>query len=308
MRRPDLATIFCHRPLAMMGRAIAAILLVTGVAACTSGRPAPPTPETPVSTAMASQSSSNCAIREPGQANRQNTVFVHPGLLLLNMDWDHSLAMEAGKFLQRQGLAAEPLEIRDREAKSMLPSLRSAPGTQFIGIHYSMGGKPEVLRHSYDVVRSAGQALRKPLRYHAIMIDPYGIASADELIDFNRPEVGYVFILVSSEYSFLRPSVAKFPAAALASGKIHFIFAEDLGETWGHFDMLTALRDSQFSEDQSSNKAGGSPGTSPGTSSSANPRAKSSGKKAERLFRCLASAALAADGEFPRQNPCLCQP
>lgn len=53
----------------------------------------------------------------------------------------------------------------------------------------------------------------------------------------------YVFILVSSEHSFLRPNVATLPTAFIDSGKVFFVYAEDFHEKWNHFGMLTAFRD-----------------------------------------------------------------
>jgi hypothetical protein len=177
---------------------------------------------------------------------RQNTIFIHPGLLLLGLNWDHSLAVEAGTILKEERLAGEILEIRNREVTPIYEHALTDAGSQFIGIHYSMGGRPDLISASLDAIKKAAITRNTPLRYHAILVDPFSIADIENHIDINRPEMGYLFILLSSEFSFLRPSIRDFPPKFIKSGKVFFVNAEDFGENWGHFGMLYDLREQHF--------------------------------------------------------------
>lgn len=174
--------------------------------------------------------------------NRLNTLFVHPGLLLFNLDWDRSLAMEAGEFLRDRTYAGRIVEVRDRSAGPVLRHMLEDPGTQFVGIHYSTGGNPHYLRSSIEATREAGLTRQTPLRYHAIMIDPSGIDEVETVVDIEAPEIGYLFIILSSERSLLRPGISGLSQKLLDSGKVYVMHAEDFGEDWDHFGMLEALR------------------------------------------------------------------
>jgi hypothetical protein len=178
--------------------------------------------------------------------DRKNTVFIHPGLLLLGLNWDHSLAVEAGDILKSEQLAGRIIELRDREVAPIFEYASTDPGTQFIGIHYSMGGRPDLIGASLEAIKNAAHIRDTPLRYHAILVDPFSISDIENHVDINRPEMGYLFILLSSEFSFLRPSIREFPPAFLKSGKVFFVNAEDFGENWGHFGMLYDLREQHF--------------------------------------------------------------
>jgi hypothetical protein len=182
--------------------------------------------------------------------DRRNTVFIHPGLLLLGLNWDHSLAVEAGDILKSERLSGRIIELRDREVAPIFEHASTDPGTQFIGIHYSMGGRPDLIGASLEAIKKAALIRGTPLRYHAILVDPFSISDIENHVDINRPEMGYLFILLSSEFSFLRPSIRDFPPSFLKSGKVFFINAEDFGESWGHFGMLYDLREQHFNNPQ----------------------------------------------------------
>lgn len=175
--------------------------------------------------------------------NHENTVFVHPGLLLLGFNWDQSLAVEAGNILAEQKMTGRMLELRDRDPLPIYHHALYDPGTEFIGIHYSMGGRPDILRGSLDAIKKASRERQIPLRYHAILFDPFGISEIRDHLDINEPELGYVFILLSAEYSFLRPGIHDLTKAFADSGKLIFVFAEDFKESWNHFGMLHAFRE-----------------------------------------------------------------
>ena len=180
---------------------------------------------------------------EKQSINHENTVFVHPGLLLLGFNWDQSLAVEAGNILAVQKITGRVLELRDRDPLPIYHHALNDPGTEFIGIHYSMGGRPDILRGSLDAIKKASRDRKIPLRYHAILFDPFGISDMRDHLDIDEPELGYVFILLSAEYSFLRPGIRDLPKSFADSGKLIFVFAEDFKENWNHFGMLHAFRE-----------------------------------------------------------------
>lgn len=212
--------------------------------------------------------------------NRNNSLFVHPGLLLSNLDWDRSLAMEAGDFLRDKSYSTRIIEVRDRSANTVRQKMLEDPGVEFVGIHYSMGGNPHYLRASIEATREAGIIRGTQLRYHAIMIDPSGIGDIESILDVETPEIGYIFVILSSERSMLRPSVQGFSQKLLDSGKVYVMHAEDFGEDWNHFGMLEALRTFKNGE-------------------------TSSGRKVEALLEYMVAVALGSNGKLGRL-PGLC--
>lgn len=188
--------------------------------------------------------------------NRSNSLFIHPGLLLSNLDWDRSLAMEAGDFLHKKAYTGRVIEVRDRSAAPVRDHMLQDPGTQFVGIHYSMGGNPHYLRASIEATHQAATARGLPLRYHAIMIDPSGIGEIENVLDIDAPEIGYIFVILSAERSMLRPGISGFSQKLLDSGKVYVMHAEDFGEDWNHFGMLEALRSSIQANETDASKVG----------------------------------------------------
>lgn len=150
------------------------------------------------------------------------------------------------------GFGAAILELRTRSAIPIRDRAMKDPGTQFVGIHYSMGGHPELLGESVKAIKVASSARGQPLRYHAILVDPFGITDIEAHVDLQDPAVGNIFILLSAENSFLRPGIREFPNKAVASGKVHFIYAEDFGESWDHFGILTSLKESRANQTKTS--------------------------------------------------------
>lgn len=223
-------------------RRLAAPLLCLLLAACAGSRP--PSTDSAGSNGLPTLASlERCTGELPADApERSDTLFVHPGLLLFNFDWDRSLAMEAGNLLQEKGYAGHVLEVRDRNPQALFERMRREPGREFVGIHYSMGGNPELLAASYAATRRAADERGVALRYHSIMIDPFGIDDLEKHVDLSAPEVGYLFIFLSSAGSALRPEAARLSPRGAASGKVVLLHAEDFGEDWDHFGLLGDLR------------------------------------------------------------------
>ena len=223
------------------------------------------------------QPSGQCAadILSRDSPNRKNTLFAHPGMPLLSIN--SSLATDAAIQLKDEGFAGSYEEVSHRDAQSQYERMMKDPGTQFVGIHYSMGGKPEVLRSSFDAARQASSERGEAIRYHSILIDPVGISGLEGVVDLERPEVGYLFIILSSENSFLRPDLSGFTERSLSSGKVYFVHAEDLGEHWDHFGALTDFKTKRL-------------------------EAGAGGEKVEKLFHYLMTVALASNGRLPVLN------
>lgn len=229
---------------------LSSVLLATSMVGCSAGRVHDSQRDASVTAGSANpgafQPDSRPICQLPTVAldspQRRNTLFVHPGLLLLNLDWDQSLALDAALLLKDEGWSRSVLEVRNRDSNLLYERMLSDPGTQFVGLHYSMGGNPELLRESFVATKKASIERGMQLRYSAILVDPFGISSLADLIDLNSPEVGHIFIFLSSENSFLRPGVLELSDLLLASKKLHIVYAEDLQKDWGHFGMLSEIR------------------------------------------------------------------
>lgn len=172
---------------------------------------------------------------------KANTVFVHPGLLLLNLDWDQSLAVESAKILVKHGYAKSFLQLRDRDATRVGEQMLKDPGTRFMGLHYSMGGQPELLASTLASVAQARKESGKDFVYYPVLVDPFGIKKINTLLDLNAEHLGQMFIVLSKENSFLRPDISGIRDDILRHPKVHLIYAEDIGEVWGHFDALGSI-------------------------------------------------------------------
>ncbi|MCP4337584.1 MAG: hypothetical protein GY799_01555 [Desulfobulbaceae bacterium] len=170
-----------------------------------------------------------------------NTVFVHPGLLLLNLNWDQSLAVDSAKILITHGYAKDFLQLRDRDASKTGERMLKDPGERFIGLHYSMGGQPQLLSATLTSIAQARQESGKDLVYYPVLVDPFEIEQVNTLIDFDAPQLGQVFIVLSGNYSFLRPYIMGIRKDILNHPKVHLIYAEDVGENWGHFSALGSV-------------------------------------------------------------------
>ncbi len=169
-----------------------------------------------------------------------NTVFVHPGLLLLNLNWDQSLAVDSARLLIKHGYAKDFLELRDRDATRIGERMQKDPGTRFIGLHYSMGGQPQLLAATLASVEQARRESGKDLVYYPILVDPFDIEQVNTLLDLHAPNLGQIFIILSGEFSLFRPDIKGIREDILSNPKVHLIYAEDIGENWGHFSALAS--------------------------------------------------------------------
>lgn len=169
------------------------------------------------------------------------TVFVHPGLLLLNLNWDQSLAVDSAKVLIRHGYAKDFLPLRDRDTTKVGERMQQDAGTRFIGLHYSMGGQPQLLANTLASVVEASRNSGKELVYCPVLVDPFDIGQINTELDLDGPHLGQVFIVLSEEFSLLRPDISAIREDILNHPKVHMIYAEDIGEKWGHFSALTSV-------------------------------------------------------------------
>ena len=170
-----------------------------------------------------------------------NTVFVHPGLLWFDFNCKQSMAVESARILIKNGYAKDFQEQCDRNPTRIGEQMQKDPGTRFIGLHYSLGGKPQLIATTLTTVANARQESGKDLLYYPVLVDPFEIEQVNTLLDLNSASLGQMFIVLSAEYSLLRPDIQGIREDILSSPKVHLIYAEDFGENWGHFDELESV-------------------------------------------------------------------
>ena len=170
-----------------------------------------------------------------------NTVFVHPGLLWFDFNCEQSMAVESARILIKNGYAKNFQEVCDRNPTRIGPQMQRDPGTRFLGLHYSLGGKPQLVAATLTTVAQARQESGKNLLYYPLLVDPLDIEQMNDLVDLNAAPLGQMFIVLSAEYSLLRPNILGIREDILNSPKVHLIYAEDFGENWGHFDELESV-------------------------------------------------------------------
>ncbi|MCP5247659.1 MAG: hypothetical protein H6942_03785 [Candidatus Accumulibacter sp.] len=170
-----------------------------------------------------------------------NTVFVHPGMLWFDSDCGKSITVDSARILIRHGYAKDFCELCDRNPARIGELMQKGPGTRFIGLHYSLGGQPPLVAASLAAVAQAKRESEKALVYYPVLVDPFDIEQFNTLLDLNAAHLGQMFIVLSAEYSLLRPNVSGLREDILNSPKVHLIYAEDFGETWGHFDELASV-------------------------------------------------------------------
>ncbi len=170
-----------------------------------------------------------------------NTVFVHPGMLWFDSDCGESLATESAKVLTKRGYARAYQALCDRNPAKIGEQMQRDPGTRFIGLHYSLGGKPQIVAATLASVAQARQESGKELAYYPLLVDPMNVEQVNTLLDVHAAHLGQMFIVLSAEYSLLRPDITRVRADILDSPKVHLIYAEDFGENWGHFDELESV-------------------------------------------------------------------
>ena len=175
---------------------------------------------------------------------QENTVFVHPGWIFI-LNWGGDRAKDAGLLLVRDGFAGSILEVRSRKADEIYERMISEAGTHYLGVHYSMGGSPWVLKEVLDATEGASNSLNKHIVYSPILVEPFQFSSLAESIDLDNPHLGDMIIVVSDNFSFLRPNIKGASEETLEHAKLHFMYAEDFGLNWGHFSFLSDLRRSK---------------------------------------------------------------
>lgn len=223
---------------------------MTLVAGCSSGRyysqPERMTEFVVVSSEGAGQVDTlvaTCASTSAGNplAEQSNTLFVHPGMMFLSARWDGGLAVDGGEFLARDGYAARVLELNGRDPERMLDVMISDPGSRFIGLHYSMGGSADLVARSVQTTRQASLATGRGMAYYPLLVDPVAFGGVGGKLDMDSPFLGQMFVLLSTEYSALRTDIRSVDRQVLDHPKMHLLYAEDFGLSWGHFDALASL-------------------------------------------------------------------
>jgi len=223
------------------------LCLLVNLSGCSSGRAVSATSQTGSgSTAHpATCTTPPIALDLPATAThleQQNALFVHPGMVWISDRWDAGPIVFTGNLLREEGYASRVVVVKGRDPALVLEQMLSDPGTQFVGLHYSMGGNSALLAKTFDAARQASVRRSQQLRYHAVLIDPYDIAGLGEQVDLSRPEVGRLLFVLSKENSLLRGRVSALSEAVNTSPKVNFVYAEDVGENWGHFSILPSGR------------------------------------------------------------------
>ncbi len=170
-----------------------------------------------------------------------NTVFVHPGMLWFDSDCGKSITVDSARILIKNGYANNFYELCDRNPEKIGELMQKDPGTRFIGLHYSLGGQPALVAATLASVAQTRREGAKDFVYYPVLVDPFDIEQFNTLLDLDVAHLGQVFIVLSAEYSLLRPNVSGLREEILGSPKVHLIYAEDFGETWGHFDELASV-------------------------------------------------------------------
>jgi len=135
------------------------------------------------------------------ELERRNAVFVHPGMVWVSDSWDQGAIVTTAQALKEKGLAGSVVAVTGRNPQHVYDQMLRDPGTQFVGLHYSLGGKADLLERSYEATRRA-----------------------------------------SSENSVLRGQATNLPEGIISSPNVNFVYAEDVGEAWGHFSILPSGR------------------------------------------------------------------
>ena len=182
----------------------------------------------------------------PHVSATQNTIMVHPGLLLL-VDWGGQRALDVGHSLVEQGYAERILEVRSRMKAPMLEQMVKDGGGDYVGIHYSMGGAPKVLKAAVDAAAQVSSEHGVDTQYSAIMVDPFALGLLEKRINPDSAHLKQVFVILSNRYMPLRPDPSLLSSRVMQHPKFHFIFAEEYGVRWNHFTFLTDVKNDQRS-------------------------------------------------------------
>ncbi|MES9886408.1 MAG: hypothetical protein ABW140_06310 [Candidatus Sedimenticola sp. 6PFRAG1] len=185
---------------------------------------------------------------------KNNTVFVHPGLLF-PIPWGMQRARDSGQRIIDKGLASTMLEVRSRDSEAMYKRMLSESGKHYFGIHYSMGGAPYVMQAALKAASQVSKKLKHHVIYSAILVEPYQFPSLTDAINLDDPHLGQVVVVVSSQNSFFRPDVSKTSKKILTHDKFHFIYAEVINMKWNHFTFLTQVRRNNPKTDKQARQA-----------------------------------------------------
>ena len=173
---------------------------------------------------------------------KQQSLFAHPGLIF-GIDWGGSRASNAANQLVKNGYYDNVVEIRDRKYPLMYEQMLKEKRSSYLGIHFSLGGSPEVLSEAIKASQKASSVQDKTIVYNAILVDPYNLSAFSDFIKPHSPHLGTVYIIASSDYSFLRPRMKMNSKKTLDQHKLYYIYPKDFGLYWDHFGFLSAITD-----------------------------------------------------------------
>lgn len=180
---------------------------------------------------------------------KNNTVFVHPGLLF-PIPWGMQRARDSGNRVVDKGLASNMFEVRSRNSKDMYKRMLTESGRHYFGIHYSMGGAPSVIKAAIKAARLASNKLQHHITYSAILVEPYQFPLLIEEINLDDPHLGQVIVVISSQNSIFRPDISRASNKILTNNKFHFIYAEEINMKWNHFTFLSQVRSNNHKNDK----------------------------------------------------------
>jgi hypothetical protein len=242
-----------HPSESAVSRGIVFLLFLTlAVPSCSSGFHCPQQAGAPRTAAPAAASRPGpAAPRQPQDgecdrgdvfaANRKNTIFAHPGMIFL-FDWGGGRAEDATQVLVDRGCGREFLLVSDRGGKPLYRRLAEETGTNYLGLHYSLGASPHVVASALRSVAQASRDTNRDIVYNAILVEPHGFEKFETEVDLSSPHLGVVVAIVSSEYSFLRPNMHRLPKSLYENEKVIIVYAEDFQASWGHFGFLGSVR------------------------------------------------------------------
>lgn len=175
----------------------------------------------------------------------KNSIFVHPGMLWPSDSKDAGLAFAGGQWIVQHGYAAQIQGVPDRDPERMVPIMAKEPGTRFIGLHYSLGGRADLVARSVAATAQASAMSGRQRVYFPILIDPASFSTVGDSLDMDSPSLGQMFVLVSEEGSAWRTPITSVSRSVLDHPKTHLLYAEDFGLNWGHFGVLEDLTAAQ---------------------------------------------------------------
>ncbi|MCP3669545.1 MAG: hypothetical protein GY814_03760 [Gammaproteobacteria bacterium] len=193
-------------------------------------------------------------IKQHLSESRNNTVFVHPGLLF-PIPWGMQRARDSGQRIVDKALASSMLEVRSRNSEAMSKRMVSESGKHYFGVHYSMGGAPYVIKAALKAANEASKQLKHRVTYSAILVEPYQFSFLTDAINLDDPHLDQVVVVLSSKNSIFRPDISNASKKILTHNKFHFIYAEEINMKWNHFTFLTQVRSDGIKMDKQARQA-----------------------------------------------------